>query len=143
MVTRNQNHMLKAVAEVTNQERKVLIVDDEDMTRVLLMHVIERMRVKGLQILLAEDGEQAMQIAESEHPDLILLDVLLPKLNGYDVCQRVRRILDYNPYIVILTARGNSTDRQRAEAIGANDFMTKPFNPSRLVSQLAEIWGLS
>ncbi|MBZ0285183.1 MAG: response regulator [Anaerolineae bacterium] len=123
-------------------KHKVLIVDDEDMTRVLLVHVFERMRVKGLQILMAEDGEEALKIAEDERPDLILLDVLLPKLNGYDVCQRVRRITDYNPYIVILTARGNSTDRQRAEAIGANDFMTKPFNPSRLMGQLGNIWGL-
>lgn len=123
-------------------KRKVLIVDDEDMTRVLLVHVFERMRVKGLQILMAEDGEEALKIAADERPDLILLDVLLPKLNGYDVCQRVRRIADYNPYIVILTARGNSTDRQRAEAIGANDFMTKPFNPSRLMGQLGDIWGL-
>ncbi|MBL8164012.1 MAG: response regulator [Anaerolineae bacterium] len=122
--------------------RKVLIVDDEDMTRVLLKHVIDRMRVSGLQVLLAEDGEEAVRIAADERPQLILLDVLLPKMNGYDVCQHVRRIADYNPYIVILTARGNSTDRQRAEAIGANDFMTKPFNPSRLMGQLSEIWGL-
>lgn len=124
------------------QKHKVLIVDDEDMTRVLLVHVFERMRIKGLQILMAEDGEEALKIASEERPDLILLDVLLPKLNGYDVCQRVRKIADYNPYIVILTARGNSTDRQRAEAIGANDFMTKPFNPSRLMGQLGDIWGL-
>jgi two-component system alkaline phosphatase synthesis response regulator PhoP len=103
-------------------KRKVLIVDDEDMTRVLLVHVFERMRVKGLQILMAEDGEEALKIAADERPDLILLDVLLPKLNGYD--------------------GGNSTDRQRAEAIGANDFMTKPFNPSRLMGQLGDIWGL-
>jgi DNA-binding response OmpR family regulator len=81
-------------------------------------------------------------MATEERPGLILLDVLLPKLNGYDVCQRVRRIVDYSPYVVILTARGNSNDRQRAEAIGANDFMTKPFNPARLMNQLSEIWGL-
>lgn len=121
---------------------KVLIVDDEDMTRVLLKHVIDRMHISELQIFLAEDGEEALRIASEERPQLILLDVLLPKMNGYDVCQHVRRIADYDPYIVILTARGNSTDRQRAEAIGANDFMTKPFNPSRLMGQLSEIWGL-
>ncbi len=122
--------------------RKVLIVDDEDMTRVLLSHILERMRVPGLQILLAEDGEEALKIAADHHPGLILLDVLLPKLNGYDVCQRVRRMADYEPYVVILTARGNSTDRQRAEAMGANDFMTKPFNPNKLISQLGEILGI-
>ena len=125
-----------------NNLRKVLIVDDEDMTRVLLTHILQRMRVAGLEVLLAEDGEEAVKMATDQRPGLILLDVLLPKLNGYDVCQRVRRIVNYNPYVVILTARGNSNDRQRAQAIGANDFMTKPFNPARLMNQLSEIWGL-
>ena len=125
-----------------NNLKRVLIVDDEDMTRVLLTHILQRMRVDGLEVLLAEDGEEAVKMATDQRPGLILLDVLLPKMNGYDVCQRVRRIVDYNPYVVILTARGNSNDRQRAEAIGANDFMTKPFNPARLMNQLSEIWGL-
>ena len=125
-----------------NNLKRVLIVDDEDMTRVLLTHILQRMRVDGLEVLLAEDGEEAVKMANDQRPGLILLDVLLPKMNGYDVCQRVRRIVDYNPYVVILTARGNSNDRQRAEAIGANDFMTKPFNPARLMNQLSTIWGL-
>jgi DNA-binding response OmpR family regulator len=125
-----------------NNLKRVLIVDDEDMTRVLLTHILQRMRVDGLEVLLAEDGEEAVKMASDQRPGLILLDVLLPKMNGYDVCQRVRRIVDYNPYVVILTARGNSNDRQRAEAIGANDFMTKPFNPARLMNQLSTIWGL-
>jgi two-component system, OmpR family, alkaline phosphatase synthesis response regulator PhoP len=126
-----------------NNLKKVLIVDDEDMTRVLLTHILNRMQVDGLEVLLAEDGEEAVRVATAERPGLILLDVLLPKMNGYDVCQRIRRIAGYSPYVVILTARGNSNDRQRAEAIGANDFMTKPFTPARLMNQLGEIWSLS
>ena len=125
-----------------NNLKKVLIVDDEDMTRVLLTHILNRMQVEGLEVLLAEDGEEALRIATDERPGLILLDVLLPKMNGYDVCQRIRHISGYSPYVVILTARGNSNDKQRAEAIGANDFMTKPFNPARLMNQLGEIWSL-
>ncbi len=115
---------------------KVLIVDDEDLTRVLLAQVLERLRLDNLVTLLAEDGEEAIQIASEERPDLILLDVLLPKVNGYDVCRQVRNIPGYNPYIIILTARGHSGDRERAETIGANDFMTKPFNPSLLIQQV-------
>jgi DNA-binding response OmpR family regulator len=130
------------IADPNVNLRKVLIVDDEDMVRVLLTHILQRMRVDGLELLLAEDGDEALRIIDEERPGLILLDVLLPKLNGYDVCQRVRRIKDYSPYIFILTARGNSADRQRAQALGANDFMTKPFNPTRLMSQLRELWGL-
>lgn len=115
---------------------KVLIVDDEDLTRVLLAQVLERLNLDTLEILLAEDGEEAIRIAEDKRPDLILLDVLLPKVNGYDVCRQVRHIAGYNPYIIILTARGHSGDRERAETIGANDFMTKPFNPSLLIQQV-------
>jgi DNA-binding response OmpR family regulator len=115
---------------------KVLIVDDEDLTRVLLTQVLERLKLPSMNILLAEDGEEAIQIATEERPDLILLDVLLPKVNGYDVCRQVRRIAGYDPYIIILTARGHSGDRERAETIGANDFMTKPFNPSLLIQQV-------
>jgi DNA-binding response OmpR family regulator len=119
--------------------RKILIVDDELMMRMLLKQVIERSALRGVSVAVAEDGEEALVKVEQELPDLILLDVLLPKMNGYDVCQRIRRISDYNPYIIILTARGNPTDRQRAESIGANEFMTKPFNPSRLADQLNAI----
>jgi DNA-binding response OmpR family regulator len=115
---------------------KVLIVDDEDLTRVLLSQVLERLHLDNLEVLLAEDGEEAIRLTLDERPDLILLDVLLPKVNGYDVCRQVRNIPDYNPYIIILTARGHSGDRERAETIGANDFMTKPFNPSLLIQQV-------
>ncbi len=130
------------MTELAGSPKKVLIVDDEDLMRTLLKHIFERMDMENLEILLAEDGEEALQIAGEQRPSLILLDVLLPKLNGYDVCQRLRRIPDYAPYIIMLTARGGSNDRQRAESTGANDFMTKPFNPSRLQSQLGQIWQL-
>jgi two-component system, OmpR family, alkaline phosphatase synthesis response regulator PhoP len=127
--------------ELNGQKRKILIVDDEDMTRELLRRVIDRLKLKNIAILTAEDGEEALKVIADERPDLILLDVLLPKMNGYDVCQQVRHIQNYDPHIIILTARGNSSDRQRAEAIGANGFMTKPFNPSRLMEQLTQIWA--
>ena len=127
--------------EVDGHTRKVLIVDDEAMIRLLLKQVLDRVDSKNLSVLVAEDGEEALKIIGDERPDLILLDVLLPKVNGYDVCQQVRHIENYNPHIIILTARGNNNDRQRAESIGANGFMTKPFNPSRLMAQLNEIWA--
>jgi two-component system, OmpR family, alkaline phosphatase synthesis response regulator PhoP len=120
--------------------KKILIVDDELMMRMLLKQVIERSSLRDVSVVVAEDGEEALLKVEQELPDLILLDVLLPKMNGYDVCQRIRRLANYDPYIIILTARGNPTDRQRAESIGANEFMTKPFNPSRLAAQLNTIY---
>lgn len=126
-----------------NESHTVLIVDDEDLTRVLLSRVLERIKVKNINILLAEDGEEALRIASSERPDLVLLDLLLPKLNGYDVCRELRSISGYEPHIIILTARGQDTDREHAREIGADGFMTKPFNPSRLIAQLNDLWHIS
>jgi DNA-binding response OmpR family regulator len=126
-----------------NENHTVLIVDDEDLTRVLLSRVLERIKVKGMNILLAEDGEEALHIAAAKRPDLVLLDLLLPKLNGYDVCRELRTIPDYDPHIIILTARGQDNDREHAREIGADGFMTKPFNPSRLVAQLNDLWNIS
>jgi DNA-binding response OmpR family regulator len=124
-----------------NSTKRVLIVDDEDLTRILLSQVLERANIGSLEILLAEDGEEALEKADAQRPDLILLDLLLPKLNGYDVCRKVRAMTDYNPYIIILTARGQNNDQEQAKAIGANSFMTKPFNPSGLIAQLNTIWS--
>lgn len=130
------------MASVNGSVRKrVLIVDDEDLSRVLLSRVIQRLNIGPVDILLAEDGEEALRIAQAEHPDLILLDLLLPKLNGYEVCKRLRTIPHYEPYVIILTARGQNTDRLQAKESGANDFMTKPFNPSSLLAQLNALWG--
>jgi two-component system, OmpR family, alkaline phosphatase synthesis response regulator PhoP len=126
-----------------NENHKVLIVDDEDLTRVLLSRVLERVKIQNIDILLAEDGEEALRIAAAERPDLVLLDLLLPKLNGYDVCRELRMIPGYEPHIIILTARGQDTDREHAREIGADGFMTKPFNPSRLIAQLNELWHIS
>jgi DNA-binding response OmpR family regulator len=123
-----------------NGRKRVLIVDDEDLTRVLLDQVLERANIGPLDVMMAEDGIEALKIVEERRPDLILLDLLLPKMNGYDVCREIRSIPDYQPYIIILTARGHNTDREQASASGANNFMTKPFNPSALIAQLKAIW---
>ena len=124
-----------------NRTKRVLIVDDEDLTRILLSQVLERANIGSVEVFMAEDGEEALDVAKTERPDLILLDLLLPKLNGYDVCRELRSVADYDPHIIILTARGHNTDRQQAKESGANDFMTKPFNPSGLLAQLNALWG--
>ncbi len=122
---------------------KVLIVDDEDMTRVLLSRLLERANIQPSDIVVAEDGEEALMIVHEEKPGLILLDLLLPKLNGYEVCREIRTIPDYDPHIIILTARGYNTDRAQAHEIGANGFMNKPFSPSRLMEELSSFLNRS
>ena len=123
-----------------NHHRRVLIVDDEDLTRTLLNQVLERASDRPLEVLMAEDGREALAIAADSRPELILLDLLLPHMNGYDVCRELRMIPDYEPYIIILTARGQNNDREQAQESGADSFMTKPFNPSGLIAQLHTLW---
>jgi DNA-binding response OmpR family regulator len=138
---KNRHSRSKTLAGDAVAVKKVLIVDDEDLTRVLLTQVLERVRSVSVEVLLAEDGEEALSIIKDELPDLILLDLLLPKRNGYDVCRELRLMPDYDPYVIILTARGHNDDREQAHIIGANDFMTKPFNPSRLINLLDSLWA--
>lgn len=123
-----------------NGIKRVLIVDDEDLTRILLDQVLKRSNIGPVDVLMAEDGLEAVQLAGDKRPDLILLDLLLPKMNGYDVCREIRSIEDYDPYIIILTARGHNADREQAGERGANSFMTKPFNPSSLIAKLNTLW---
>lgn len=121
-------------------KRSVLIVDDEDLTRILLSQVLKRANIGPVDVMMAEDGIEALKIAGEKRPDLILLDLLLPKMNGYDVCREIRAMPDYDPYIMILTARGHNADREQANDSGANSFMTKPFNPSGLIAKLNTLW---
>lgn len=120
---------------------KVLIVDDEDLMRLLLRHMLQRVRVEQMAVFNAEDGEQALRIAQEERPDLILLDLLLPKMDGTEVCRRLRDIPDYRPHIIMLTARGQLNDREQARALGVQRFMTKPFSPARLAAELDALWA--
>lgn len=115
---------------------KVLVVDDEDLTRTLLGQVLRRVQVDHMEVFYAEDGEEALRIAQAERPDLILLDLLLPKMDGYEVCRRLQALPDYSPQIIMLTARGQISDRDAARAAGVDRFMTKPFNPTRLIADL-------
>ncbi len=120
---------------------KVLVVDDEDLTRTLLGQVLRRVQVDRMAVFYAEDGEEALRIAQAERPDLILLDLLLPKMDGYEVCRRLQALPDYHPHIIMLTAGGQANDRDAARAAGVDRFMTKPFNPTRLVADLNALWA--
>jgi two-component system alkaline phosphatase synthesis response regulator PhoP len=103
--------------------------------------MLQRVQVNHMDVFSAEDGEQAVQIAQAERPDVILLDLLLPKMDGNEVCRRLHQIADYQPYIIMLTARGQFEDREQARALGVNQFMTKPFSPSRLIADLNALWA--
>lgn len=120
---------------------KVLVVDDEELTRTLLGQVLRRVQVDHMEVFYAEDGEEALRIAQAERPDLILLDLLLPKMDGYEVCRRLQALPAYKPRIIILTARGQAGSRDAARVAGVDRVMTKPFNPTRLIADLNALWA--
>jgi two-component system alkaline phosphatase synthesis response regulator PhoP len=114
---------------------KILIADDEAFIRLLIQQTFEELEDQGTLIFTADSGEKALEIIRAEKPNLVLLDVMMPKVNGFEVCQAVKQDEGLkNTFIVILTAKGQEFDRTRGEQVGADIFMTKPFDPDELIS---------
>lgn len=108
----------------------ILIADDDPQ---LLRLMARNLQFEGYDVLTAEDGKQALDIAEMKKPDLLLLDVMMPKIDGFTVCQRVREFS--TAPIIIVTARGNDQDKVRGLDLGADDYLTKPFNVDELLAR--------
>jgi two-component system, OmpR family, alkaline phosphatase synthesis response regulator PhoP len=125
-------------------EQKILIVDDEAHIRMLIGQTLEELEDEGVEFLTAENGEIALEIIQNEKPQLVFLDVMMPKMNGMEVCRRVKKELGIeNVCIVLLTAKGQETDRQKGLDVGADVYMTKPFDPEVLLNKAREVLGIS
>ena len=123
--------------------QKILIVDDEAHIRMLIEQTLEELEDEGVEFLTAENGEAALAIISEEKPQLVFLDVMMPKMNGMEVCRRVKKELGLNNvFIVLLTAKGQELDRQRGQEVGADVYMTKPFDPEIILSKAKEVLGL-
>ncbi|HUO97819.1 MAG TPA: phosphate regulon transcriptional regulator PhoB [Rhizomicrobium sp.] len=115
----------------------VLVAEDEGALVTLLRYNLER---EGYRVLEAMDGEEALLVAEEERPDLVLLDWMLPQLSGIEVCRRLRAKQETrNVPIIMLTARGEETDRIRGLDTGADDYLTKPFSMMELLARLRAV----
>ncbi|MNJ27245.1 Phosphate regulon transcriptional regulatory protein PhoB [compost metagenome] len=115
----------------------ILVMEDEDALATLLQYNLEK---EGYDVAVAADGEEGMLQIEERTPDLILLDWMLPKLSGIEVCRRVRgRAETRNLPIIMLTARGEETDRVRGLDTGADDYMTKPFSMTELTARIRAV----
>ena len=124
-------------------EKKILIVDDEAHIRMLIEQTLEELEDEGVEFLTAENGEIALEIIQKENPELVFLDVMMPKMNGMEVCRRVKKELALdNVFIVLLTAKGQELDRQRGQEVGADVYMTKPFDPEIILSKAKEVLGI-
>ncbi|MDQ1692746.1 MAG: two-component system, OmpR family, alkaline phosphatase synthesis response regulator PhoP [Acidobacteriaceae bacterium] len=122
---------------------KILIVDDEPHLRALIQQTLEELEDEGVELLTASDGEQALAILRETQPELVFLDVMMPKLNGFDVCHAVKHELGMpHVHVVLLTAKGQEFDRQRGQEVGADLYMTKPFDPDALLAKARSVLGL-
>lgn len=117
------------------EKKKILIVDDEeDITKV----IEHRLSMDGYRIITASDGEEAMWLFHREQPELVVLDLMLPKIDGFEVCRLIREKSDVP--IIILSARADELDRLLGFRMGGDDYMTKPFSPSELALRVKAIF---
>ena len=121
-------------------EQKILIVDDEAHIRMLIEQTLEDLEDEGVELLLAENGEQALELIQKEEPNLVFLDVMMPKMNGMEVCQKVKKELNLDHvFIILLTAKGQEVDRQKGLEMGADRYKNKPFDPDEMLAIAEEV----
>lgn len=117
--------------------KKILVVDDEkDLVETLRF----RLEAAGYEVLAAYDGMEGLKIAREKKPDLIILDVMMPKMDGYQVCRMLKFSADFKDTpIIMLTARGQDRDKQTGHDVGADLYMTKPFEGVALMKKITEL----
>ena len=115
---------------------RILIVDDEPNIVTSLEFILAR---SGFETFVARDGDEALEQVERVHPDLVLLDVMMPRRDGYEVCQTLRAAGLTDLRIVLLTAKGREAEVAKGLAVGADAYVTKPFSTRDLVRQITEL----
>ena len=124
--------------------KKILIVDDEPFIRALLEQTLEDFEDVGVELMAAGDGQEAWDMAQEERPNLVILDVMMPFMSGYEVCERIKSEPGLkDTYVILLTAKGQQVDRQRGEQVNADEYVTKPFDPDYLVERTQAVLDIS
>ncbi|NEO68946.1 response regulator [Moorena sp. SIO3H5] len=124
--------------------KKILIVDDEPYMRLLIEQTLEDLEDEGVELLTAEDGEDALEQVKSEQPNLVFLDLMMPKMSGFDVCDQIKNVLYMNDvYVIMLTAKGQEFDKQKGKEVGTDMYLTKPFDPDQVLEKSQEILGIA
>ncbi len=119
---------------------KILIVDDELAMRTLLKEILEEFEDKGVELLTAENGEEAIESIKAEKPELVILDVLMPGMNGFEVCNTVKNELEMKDvYVMILTTSGQEYNKQKGKDVGVDIFITKPFDPDEFIKKVSKV----
>jgi DNA-binding response OmpR family regulator len=115
---------------------RILIIEDDDSIRDGL---VDTLRVKGYQVLAAKCGSEGLELFRNNPPDLVLLDLMLPDMEGFDVCRKLKAPSEPDVPVIILTARGAELDRVRGLELGADDYVTKPFSLLELIARIQAV----
>jgi len=117
--------------------KKILVVDDEESIRLLVSTTLED---EEFEIVEASDGKEALERVKEGKPDLILLDVMMPEINGLEVCRRLKGDPETKDiYIIMLTAKGQELDKEKGKEVGADEYFTKPFSPLAMIEKVNEV----
>ncbi|MEO6462431.1 MAG: response regulator [Candidatus Eisenbacteria bacterium] len=118
---------------------RILVVDDE----VYIVHILDfSLGMEGYEVVTALDGEQALEKVAQQKPDLIVLDIMMPKLDGYETCKALKSNEDTKDIpVILLSAKGRNVDQKTGFEVGADDYITKPFSPRKLVERINAILG--
>jgi len=119
---------------ISSYEKTVLVIEDDRNTAALVALYLER---EGFRSVIAGDGEAGLDLAETQRPDLVILDLMLPKLDGWEVCRRIRE--KFGVPVIMLTARGEEIDRVAGLTLGADDYVVKPFSPRELTARVKAV----
>jgi two-component system alkaline phosphatase synthesis response regulator PhoP len=118
---------------------RILVVDDE----IYIVHILDfSLGMEGYEVLTALDGEQALERVRNDKPDLIVLDIMMPKLDGYEVCRTIKADPETrNIPVILLSAKGRNVDQKMGFDVGADDYITRPFSPRKLVERINSLLG--
>jgi CheY-like chemotaxis protein len=124
--------------------KKVLVADDQPDSRRLLQDILAKFSTFGVQTFVARNGNEATHIAEKEIPDLLLLDIMMPGMDGFEVCKRVKS----NPqlaktYIIMVSAKIQQEDRKAAALAGADEYLTKPYDVNAVIERVEKVLGIN
>ena len=119
------------------ERRRILVVDDE----IYIVHILEfTLTMEGYEVLTAADGEEALRRVEQDRPDLVVLDIMMPKMDGYEVLRRLRADEEFRSLpVILLSAKGRPIDRETGLEVGADDYIVKPFSPRRLLEKIQDL----
>jgi len=127
--------------EIDLSDSRVLIADDNDQNRELLDAYLAN---ENYQILMARDGEETLQVVREQQPDLILLDIMMPRMSGYEVCEQLKADTEFSGIpVLIVTALNEMGDIEKAVAAGCDDFLTKPVNQLELKTRVRSLLKVS